>query len=161
MPANRESPGARLRALWHRLSPLPGGRWLFSALLGRMVPYSGSIGARVETLEPGRAVVTLRDRRAVRNHLGSVHAIATANLGELATGLALLGAMDTNVRGILLGLEMRYTKKARGVLTVDVSCEVPEVTGPLDYTVEADIVDEGGDAVATIQAHWRLSPVPA
>lgn len=161
MAATNESPGSRIRALWERLSPMPGGRWLFSALLGRMVPYSGSIGARVETLEPGHVVVTLRERRAVRNHLRSVHAIAIANLGELATGLALLGAMGTDVRGILLGIEVRYTKKARGLLTADVRCEIPAVAESIDHVVDADIHDEGGDTVATIRAHWRLSPVPS
>lgn len=161
MPANNESPGRRLQALWQRLAPLPGGRWLFSFLLGRMVPYSGSIGARVDVLEPGRAVVHLRERRRVRNHLRSVHAIAIANLGELATGLALIGALGPDARGILLGIDVRYTKKARGTLTADVRCEIPDVPESIDHTVDAEIRDEAGDTVATIQAHWRLSPVPS
>lgn len=161
MPAAIDSPGARLRAQWERLIPLPGGRRLFSMLLGRMVPYSGSIGARIEEFEPGRAVVTLRERRSVRNHLRSVHAIAIANLGELATGLALLGAMGSEVRGILVGIDVRYTKKARGLLTADVRCEVPTVTESMDHVVDAEIHDEKGDVVATIRAHWRLSPRPA
>ncbi|MEM7415590.1 MAG: DUF4442 domain-containing protein [Gemmatimonadota bacterium] len=156
-----EAPGARLRALWLRLSPLPGGPRLFSWLLGRMVPYSGSIGAQVRRFDPGHVVVELPDRRRVRNHLRSVHAIALANVGELSTGLAVLGAMDETVRGILTGLDVTYSKKARGRLRVEVHTEVPVVTDSTDFPVEARVQDSGGDTVAIVRAHWRLGPVPA
>ncbi len=159
MPKATESPGARLRILWQRLSPLPGGAWLFSRLLGVMVPYSGTIGATVQHFSPGQVTVRLRDRRKVRNHLNSVHAIALANLGELCTGLSLVGALGSDVRGILVGIETRYTKKARGMLDAEARCEVPVVTDPIDYTVHAEIRDAAGDVVAVTTAHWRLGPV--
>jgi acyl-coenzyme A thioesterase PaaI-like protein len=125
-----------------------------------MVPYSGSIGAMVEEFEPGHVRISLTDRRRVRNHLRSFHAIALANLGELSTGLALLGAMGTDVRGILTGLDVTYTKKARGRLEVDVEVDIPVITESTDHLVEAGIRDTAGDVVATVQARWRLSPIP-
>ncbi len=161
MARSNESPGARLRSLWDRLAPLPGGRWLFSRLLGLMVPYTATIGARVERFDPGHVVVSLRDRRRVRNHLRSVHAIALANVGELSTGLALLGAMGPEVRGILLGIDVGYVKKARGRLRAEARCQVPRVEeARMEHVVEARVTDEAGDVVATVAARWLLSPVP-
>ncbi len=69
MATSLAAPGARLARLWDQLSPLPGGTWLFSRVLGWMVPYTGSIHAHVRTLEPGHARVELSDRRSVRRAL--------------------------------------------------------------------------------------------
>ncbi len=156
--ASDASPGPRILALWRRLSPWPGGAWLFSRLLGRMVPYSGSMGAVVRALEPGRAVVELRDRRKVRNHLGSVHAVALANLGELASGLAVLGGQPPGVRGILVRLEVEYHKKARGRLEARSEASLAAVDARREEAVTAHIVDPGGEEVATVTAHWLLAP---
>lgn len=156
-----ESPTVRLQALWRRLSPLPGGRWLFSRILGRIARYTGSMGALVEEYEPGRVRVRLRDRPAVRNHLHSVHAVALSNLGELATGLAVLSACPPTTRGILVALETVYRKKARGTLVAAAEVSPLEVVEPREEWVEADIRDGAGDVVATVRARWRLGPTPA
>lgn len=158
MGRSSEAPGDRLLGTWRRLEPWPGGRWLFSRMVGWMAPYSGSIGARVLALQPGRARAELRDRRRVRNHLDSVHAVALVNLGELVTGLATLTALPPGVRGIVLELEARYRKKARGRLTAECRTEVGRVEAPREHVAEAEIRDREGELVASVRATWRVAP---
>jgi uncharacterized protein (TIGR00369 family) len=124
------------------------------------VPYTGSIGARVTSLEPGRATVTLRDRRAVRQHLGAVHAIALANLAELASGLAMLSALDPGARGIVTSLTMSYHKKARGLLTATGTAAPPPVTAATEALAHAEVRDTAGDVVAEATVTWRLDRRP-
>ena len=156
----RDAPGARVLGLWRRCEHLPFGRALFGVLFSAMVPYSGSIGATVLALTSGHARLALRDRRAVRNHLGSIHAIALTNLGELVSGLAMTTALPPGVRGIVLRIDSEYVKKARGTLVAESRVTVPDVTGDTDFEVRAEIRDTGGEVVATVRVHWRLGLVP-
>ena len=144
-------------AWWLRLAPLPAGRLLFSLAIGWFAPYSGSIGARVEEIQPGYARVSIKDRRRLRNHLRSMHAIALINLGELATGLAVLSTLSDNMRGIVLDIHADYLKKARGKLTAIAEFQLPQPL--LDDTsceVEARLQDQSGETVTRVRATWLI-----
>ena len=158
MPSTLPAPGRLLRDAWRRLVPLPGGRYLFSLMLGRMVPYTGALGARVEVLEPGHARVTLRDRRGVRNHLGSVHAVALANLAEVTSGLAMLTSLPENARGIVVHIGVEYLKKARGTLTAECRCAAPSGIEET-VTVTSNVMNAANEVVARAQVQWLIRPV--
>jgi acyl-coenzyme A thioesterase PaaI-like protein len=161
MSSQRRSAGRAIREAWQRLSPLPGGRWLFGRFLARMVPYTGTIRPRFLEIRPGFARVAMRDRRAVRNHLDSVHAIALTNLAEVTSGVAMVVALPDDVRGIPIRIAIVFVKKARGELIAECRCEVPEVYTPTEIELHPEIRDSSGDVVARATVRWRLSPVAA
>jgi acyl-coenzyme A thioesterase PaaI-like protein len=130
-------------------------------VLARAVPYSASVRPRLLDLESGHARIELRDRRAIRNHLHSVHAIALANVAELASGLAMTTALPDTVRGIVVRIGIDYLKKARGTLIAESRCVVPAVTSESDHDFIAEVRDTSGDVVARATVTWRLGPAPA
>jgi acyl-coenzyme A thioesterase PaaI-like protein len=137
---------------------LPGGAAVFSLILGRKVPYTGTIRARVEELTPGHARVRMADRHKLRNHLRSIHAIALANLGELATGLAMMAALPADARGIPMEIKIEFLKKARGEITAEAHCALPDASERHEHPVEALLFDEEGDKVARFSARWMIDP---
>lgn len=152
------SPGARLLWMWRMLSPWPGGRWLFSILVGRTAPYTGTIGARIIELRPGFVRAQMRDRRIVRNHLKSIHAVALVNLAEVVSGLAMLTGLPSTLRAIVVGLSIEYVKKARGTLTAESTVVLPEIAQSQEIQVRAVVRDADGDEVARATVRWLVGP---
>ena len=153
-----QSIGPALRKHWRRLVALPAGKRLFSRVLGQFVPYTGTLGATITVLEPGHCVVLLKERRKLRNHLRSVHAMALANLGEMATGLALMNGLPEKTRGILTRFDIEYLKKARGLLTAECRCDIPSSNQDRELDVRCEIRDTAGDVVSSVTAHWLIGP---
>ncbi len=150
-----------LRDAWNLLAGIPGGKVLFSRMIGRIAPYSGSIGARVTALRPGFCQVELDDRRAVRNHLRCIHAIALANLAELAGNIALAYALPDDARFIVSGMSIEYLKKARGTITATSECPVPTSSTRTEYTVPVVMTDAGGEVVARATLRSLVGPKSA
>lgn len=143
---------------WAALSRVPGGKHAFSRLAGQAAPYTATIGAIIEELRVGYCRTSLRDRRAVRNHLGSVHAIALANLVEVTSGVAMMASLPKGMRGIVTRIEIDYHKKARGTLTG--VAETPAITPGVEgtYLAAAQIYDAAGVLVCEGQATWLMRP---
>jgi len=142
-------PGAWIREGWQRASRIPGGRLIFSRVLGIAIPYTGSIGAEVVALEAGYAKVQLDERRGLRNHLNSIHAIALANLAELTGNLALVCALPDDGRFIVTKLAIDYKKKARGRIIAECRCEPPSSSERREYAIEVALRDSKDAVVAT------------
>lgn len=149
-----------VRDSWNLLARFPGGKAVFSRLVGRAAPYTGTIGARVLALREGWAQVELADRRAVRNHLSSIHAVALVNLAELCGNVALAYSLPDDARFIVSGLSIEYLKKARGTLTATAECPVPTSSERRELEVPVTIRDADGDEVAHAVLRSLVGPKP-
>jgi acyl-coenzyme A thioesterase PaaI-like protein len=115
--------------LYRRLAATPGGRRLFSTIFARKAPYFRTVRPQVRALAPHRAEVVVPKRRAVENHLGTVHAIAVCNGLEAAMGLLAEATTPPGHRWIPKGMEVAYLAKS----TTDLLCVA--VTDPDDWQV--------------------------
>lgn len=138
-----------IRTAWDVLAAVPGGARVFSRMVGRAAPYTATIGATVRSLGLGHAQVELRDRRGLRNHLRSVHAVALANLVELAGNIALAYSLPDDARFIVKRMTIDYLKKARGTLRAESRCPVPADSERCELEVTVDVFDRAGEVVAT------------
>jgi len=136
-----------IREVWDRLEGIPGGKLLYSRIIGRLAPYTATIGAVVQELDDGYSRLTLADRRAVRNHLSCVHAVALANIVELTGNMALGYSLPDDARFIVAGMGLDYIKKARGTITGE--CRIPPIdsSAKQEYQIKVTLRDEGGDVV--------------
>jgi acyl-coenzyme A thioesterase PaaI-like protein len=155
----KSSPAARLLGIWDALKGKPGAAFLFGRVLRLAIPYTASVLPLVREVRPGYARVQMRDRPRFSNHLKSIHAIALANIGEFTGGIAMTATLPSNVRSILIKIEVDYLKKARGMITAECRCTVPPVTDSINHQVVTNVRDANGDDVARVTATWRLSPV--
>ena len=104
--------------LYRRVTRLPLGDRLFSFAFARKAPYFATVRPRFTVLEPNHVELVIRKRRAVHNHIGTVHAIALCNGLEAAMGALAEATIPPHKRWIPKGMEVAYTAKADS----DVTC---------------------------------------
>jgi acyl-coenzyme A thioesterase PaaI-like protein len=102
----------RSAVLLGKFKKYPFGLWLFSRAICIKAPYFSTIRPTFTTLEPGRGEAKFKKRRAVINHLGTVHAIAMANLCELVAGTTLEITLPNTHRWIPKSMKINYLAKA-------------------------------------------------
>ena len=93
---------------YEKMAHRPFGKKLFSMYVCFRAPYFSSISPTFTALSDGYAEVTINNRRKVRNHLGTVHAIAMCNMAELAGGTMTEVSIPRSMRWIPNGMEVKY-----------------------------------------------------
>lgn len=133
-------------SLFQRFSRYPMGTLLFSKALTLRAPYFSTIHPHITKLQPGSCSVEIKDRRSIRNHIGTINAGALCTLSELAGGLAVETALPDGLRWIPKEMTVQYVKKARGRLICECSIDKGALH-PGDVRVPFEIKDSKGDTV--------------
>lgn len=136
---------------------------LQTALMGRMVPFLKTAGLRFERLSQEEVAVGIRNRRAVHNHIGGVHACAMALLAETATGF--VTAMNTPDDKLILlkSMHIDYNRRAQGamraVATLDEAAAArirTEERG--NFSIPCRVYDDSGEEPVTVDMVWAWLP---
>jgi acyl-coenzyme A thioesterase PaaI-like protein len=103
---------AGILELWNRTTAVPQGRRVFSVAFARRAPYFASVKPLFIDIRPNYAELSIKKRRSVQNHIGTVHAIALCNGLEAAMGALAEASLPSGKRWIPKGMEVSYTAKA-------------------------------------------------
>lgn len=147
-------------ALYRKFERMPAGRWLFSRAVCLKAPYFASISPRFVSLQSGRCEASLRHRRRVTNHLGTVHAIALCNLAELTAGVMTDATIPPSMRWIPKGMTVEYLKKATGTMHGIATPDIPVVEAASGYDLPVSVVvnNDAGEAVFRARIAMWVSP---
>ncbi|MDJ0709651.1 MAG: hotdog fold domain-containing protein [Woeseiaceae bacterium] len=153
-----DRPTVNALGAWRKLSGSAFGRWLFTRIVCFKAPYFGTISPIFDVLEPGRAVARIRKRRKVQNHIGTVHAIAMANLCELVAGTLTEVSIPADMRWIPRGMQINYVAKAETDIHAEAS--FPEIAGAeaRDVVVPVRVMDGADNVVVTADITMYVSP---
>ena len=109
---------------------------------------------RAVELRPNYAELTIRKRRAVQNHIKTVHVIAICNGLEAAMGALAEATVPSTKRWIPKGMEVSYTAKATSDITCIAETDPEQWTGDdPDVPVRVRGVRDDGTVFDTCEYH--------
>lgn len=87
---------------------------VLTTFFGTVVKFAGTARIRVDLLTENRAELSVKNRRRVQNHIGSVHAAAIALLAESATGYLVGMSVPADRVPVIKSLKVEYIKRSFG-----------------------------------------------
>lgn len=144
--------------IWNKSKDSAFRRWVFSFMVCRKAPYFATIKPRFEVLEVGRAQVSMKKRRSVENHIGTVHAIAMCNLAEIAGGTLTEVSIPASMRWLPKGMTVSYLKVAKTDVTAYATLPTVEEGVARDVPAHVDIKDRDGNIVCQADITMYVSP---
>lgn len=135
----------------------------FTYIFGRMIRFFRTVGLEYEELTAERAVLLMKNRRGVQNHIKTVHASAIAALAESASGAVMAVNVPEERVPVIKTMRMDYLRRAQGDLRA-VSTLTPEQIEHIRNTdhgeleVAVQVTDESGREPVECSMLWVWIP---
>jgi acyl-coenzyme A thioesterase PaaI-like protein len=101
----------------------------------------------------------MRKRRAVENHIRTVHALAMGNLCELAAGMVTEVTIPSTMRWLPRGMTIEYLRKAASDVTATARLARTEWPGaPENVAVPVSVIDANGTEVVRAVITMYITP---
>ncbi len=121
------------------------------------VPFARLLGLRVESVEPGRAVMSLPIREDLKQNHGVVHGGAIASLIDSAMAFAIIPMLAENEGSTTVDLTIHYLRPLREGVATSVARVVR--AGRRVIVVSAEVLDQKEQIVASaVSTYLRLTP---
>jgi acyl-coenzyme A thioesterase PaaI-like protein len=148
-----------------QLDKLPGpiARQARTMLLRNIVRFVGTARLDIEELTASRAVVHIKNRKRVQNHIGSVHAAAMALVAETASGFVVGMNVQDSCAPVIKSMHVDYKKRAKGGITAEATLteeqiETIRTTEKGDVRVAVRIKDDSGNEPVECEMVWAWTP---
>lgn len=145
---------------YQRLCKLPGGKFIFAKLVGFSAPFFSKISPIFIDLRPAYCKTQIKDRRSVRNHLGTINAGALCSMAEMTGGLALDSVVPSSLRWIPKTMTVQYLAKATGTITA-VSEFNASIVQEGDVVIPILVSNKADEIVFTADITFYVSRKPA
>ncbi len=134
-----------------------------SLALGRTVKFVGTARLKVESLTAERAVVSVRNKKRVQNHIGSVHAMAMGLIAESATGFVVGMNVPDSAIPVIKSVKIEYLKRAKGGMRAEATLTDEQrqaiASQPKgEVLVQCRVTDESGIEPIRCEMVWAWVP---
>lgn len=148
--------------VYKTMTALPQGKRLFSIFYGQAAPYFSTIHMTVQAMRENYGEVRIPKRRGVKNHIGTIHAIAACNGLEAAMGLLAEATCPADKRWLPKGMEVEYLAKSDGDLTCVAETDAADWQDGPDVRVRVKaVLDDGTVTVQGVIKLWVTPKKPA
>lgn len=148
---------SKVISVYNALAKFRMGKWLFGKVICWKAPYFKTINPMFIDLRPGYCEIKIRKRRSVENHFRTVHAIAMANMCELAAGMLTEVSVPKNMCWIPINMQINYLHKAKTDVRAIAKIDLPTWESDQDVIVPLKVLDDHNHEVVSATITMRVS----
>lgn len=132
---------------------------ILSLVLGATVKFVGTAGVKCLELSADNSVFKLKNGKKVRNHIGTIHAAASALVAETATGMALGMHLPDDKIPLLKRMHVEYIKRSTGALVASASLTKDQIEAlhrdeKGAFIIDCTVIDDAGIEPVKCQMEW-------